>query len=93
MDDVDAEDADGDEEAPINPSPANKKKRERRYVCAYLRVLARYFAVTIAGVGLVVGLYFLFYGRRMSSMMSLNSLVTVLYLFNSFIGKAKVSIK
>ena len=58
VDDVDGEDADGDEEAPINATAANKKKRKERYLCSYLCAVARYFAVTIAGGALVVGLYF-----------------------------------
>ena len=57
--DDDAEDIyDGDEEAPINPTAANKKTRKERYVCSYLCAIARYFALTISGAALIVGLYF-----------------------------------
>eukprot|EP00563_Minutocellus_polymorphus_P001142 CAMPEP_0181041936 /NCGR_PEP_ID=MMETSP1070-20121207/11873_1 /TAXON_ID=265543 /ORGANISM="Minutocellus polymorphus, Strain NH13" /LENGTH=608 /DNA_ID=CAMNT_0023120097 /DNA_START=28 /DNA_END=1854 /DNA_ORIENTATION=+ len=59
VDDIDAEDVDGDEEAPINPTSANKKKRKERYVCSYLCALVRYSALGIAGAALLVGLYFL----------------------------------
>ena len=60
--DDDEEDAgdiyDGDEEAPINPTAANKKQRKERYVCSYLCAVARYSAFAIAGAALIVGLYF-----------------------------------